>query len=116
MARSGEGRTALAVWRGSSLAEALTRQGLDTMETVAWIASEANRRRAARVRVDEIGIGTGVVDWLLQLGVQGVEAVNVARGVAAGPLRQQAGGGLLAPARGAGEGSCGAPEGRRAAR
>ena len=77
-ARFGPDRTALAVWEGNRLVKVQTRQGLDTMETAAWVASEINRRHAKSVRVDEIGLGSGVVDRLHQLGYE-VEGVNVAR-------------------------------------
>ena len=43
-----------------------------------WIASEINRRNPDKVRIDEIGIGSGVVDRLKQMGHY-VDAVNVAR-------------------------------------
>lgn len=75
-ARFGGDRSALAVWRGCELERVEARQGLDTMEVAAWVASEINRREPAAVRVDEIGIGAGVVDRLRQMGHH-VEAVNV---------------------------------------
>ena len=79
IARFGEDRSALAVWENNELVEVLTRRGLDTMETAAWIAGDINRRKPARVMVDEIGVGSGVVDRLLQLGHTQVEGVNVSR-------------------------------------
>jgi hypothetical protein len=76
-ARFGADASALAVWHGKRLEDVQTRRGLDTMEVAAWIASEINRREPARVMVDEIGIGSGVVDRLKQLGHHCVEGVNV---------------------------------------
>jgi len=79
VARFGGDRSALAVWEGYELVEVLTRRGLDTMETSAWVASEINRRKPSQVLVDEIGIGSGVVDRLFQLGHRVVDGVNVSR-------------------------------------
>lgn len=68
VARHGHDRSALAIWRGPRLVDLSTRRGDDTMETASWVASEINRREPDRVLVDEIGIGSGVVDRLKQLG------------------------------------------------
>lgn len=76
-ARYGPDKTALAIWRGNTLLQILTRQGMDLMETAAWIASEINHRSPDRIRVDGIGLGAGLVDRLRQLG-HSVEDVNVA--------------------------------------
>ena len=75
-ARFGPDKTALAIWNGNELLEILTRQGMDLMETASWIASEINRRRPDRVRIDGIGLGAGLVDRLRQIG-HAVEDVNV---------------------------------------
>ena len=56
----------------------MTRRSLDTMAVASWIASEINRNSPDKVRIDEIGIGSGVVDRLKQMGHY-VDAVNVAR-------------------------------------
>ena len=74
-ARFGPDKTALAIWNGNELLEILTRQGMDLMETASWIASEINRRRPDRVRIDGIGLGAGLVDRLRQLD-HTVEDVN----------------------------------------
>ena len=58
------------------MVEVRTRQGMDLMATASWIASEINRRRPDRVRVDSIGLGAGLVDRLREIG-HSVEAVNV---------------------------------------
>ena len=75
-ARFGPDKTALAIWNGNELLEILTRQGMDLMETASWIASEINRRRPDRVRIDGIGLGAGLVDRLRQMD-HTVEDVNV---------------------------------------
>jgi len=79
VARFGGDRSALAVWRGPALLSLTTQQGMDVMEVASWVASEINRQRPGTVRVDEIGIGAGVVDRLRQLGHRNVEAVSVSR-------------------------------------
>ena len=58
--------------------EVSTRRSLDTMEVASWVASEINRKNPDRVRIDEIGIGSGVVDRLKQMGHY-VDSVNIAR-------------------------------------
>lgn len=75
-ARSGADRSALAVWRGRTLEGVETRRGWDTMQVASWVASELNRRQAARAVVDEIGIGAGVLDRLRQM-EHDVDGVNV---------------------------------------
>ena len=77
IARFGDDRSAIAVWKGHGLVEVTTRRSLDTMAVASWIASEINRRTPDKVRIDEIGIGSGVVDRLKQMGHY-VDSVNVA--------------------------------------
>ena len=79
VARFGSDSSALAVWRGSELLSVECRRQLDTMAVGAWIASEINRHNPVRVAIDEIGIGSGVLDRLRQLGHH-VEGVNVGAG------------------------------------
>jgi phage FluMu gp28-like protein len=79
VARFGGDRSALAVWSGNTLASITTRQGMDVMQVASWIASEINRHQPKTVRIDEIGIGAGVVDRLKQLGHRNIEAVSVSR-------------------------------------
>jgi len=76
VARFGPDASALAVWRGRALVGVHARRGLDTMAVASWIAAEVNRQKPARVAVDVIGLGAGVVDRLRQLGHH-VKAVNV---------------------------------------
>jgi len=78
VARFGADKSALAVWQGKSLLSVITKDGLDTMAVSSWISSEIHRQKPSRVRVDEIGIGAGVVDRLRQLRHE-IEAVSVSR-------------------------------------
>ena len=78
IARFGDDRSAIATWRGHELLEVSTRRSLDTMEVASWVGSEINRKNPDRVRIDEIGIGSGVVDRLKQMNHY-VDAVNVSR-------------------------------------
>jgi hypothetical protein len=50
----------------------------DTMRTVGRVMDLVHRHAPSAVRVDEIGLGAGVVDRLKELGVAGVTGVNVA--------------------------------------
>lgn len=79
VARFGDDRTVVATWRGGVLSALDTRGGLDTMEVASWVSSLINQTTPQRVAVDEIGIGAGVVDRLLQLGHHQVEGVAVSR-------------------------------------
>lgn len=49
----------------------------DTMQTCGWIAKWIRERNPAKVYVDEIGIGAGVKDRLIESGFTCVEGVNV---------------------------------------
>lgn len=77
VARYGGDRSVLAVWRGMKLERLDVRQGLDTMALASWISSEINRQNPQAVIVDEIGVGSGVVDRLIQLGHPQVAGLNV---------------------------------------
>jgi hypothetical protein len=77
-ARFGPDRTALAIWRGRRLERVISRQGMDLMKTAAWVASYIHRLNPARVRIDSVGLGAGLVDRLNQMG-HDVEDVNVGR-------------------------------------
>lgn len=77
VARYGGDRSVLAVWQGMKLESLQARQGLDTMALASWISSEINRKNPQAVVVDEIGVGSGVVDRLLQLGHGQVVGLNV---------------------------------------
>jgi hypothetical protein len=78
VARFGEDRTVVAVARGGRIVEVKAWRGLDTMATAARVSSEINACGfpPPRVLADEIGVGGGVVDRLMQL-EHYVEPVNV---------------------------------------
>ncbi len=78
-ARFGPDRSAIAVWKGKRLTKVLTRNGMDTMATSAWVKSIANLESATQVLVDEIGLGAGVLDRLRQLDCPGLQGVNAAQ-------------------------------------
>lgn len=78
IARYGEDRTVVCVRRGRKVAALKAWRGADTMRTAERIQTEFNARGARRAFVDEIGVGGGPVDRLLQLGVA-VDPVNVSR-------------------------------------
>ena len=56
-----------------------THHNLNTMELVGTIRRIIDKERPAKVCIDCIGIGAGIVDRLHELGYQCVEGVNVAR-------------------------------------
>ena len=81
VARFGSDRSAIAIWKGKKLEGVTTQDGpLDTMSTASWVSSEINRHQPNRVRVDVIGIGSGVADRLRQLGHKNIEDINVGSG------------------------------------
>ena len=78
IARFGDDRTVVCVRRGGEVVELKSWRGADLMTTAERISSFINAHKA-RARVDVIGIGSGVVDRLKQLGHgSNVEGVNVA--------------------------------------
>lgn len=76
VARFGGDASAVCTWRGKCLVGVELKRGLDTMAVASWVASVMNRTGARAVGVDEIGIGSGAVDRLKQLG-HAVTAINV---------------------------------------
>ncbi|MDA1280260.1 MAG: hypothetical protein O3B95_09535 [Chloroflexi bacterium] len=79
VARFGSDKTAICVRRNNVVIalESFTHQ--DTMSTAGRVALAAKTHSASTIRIDEIGIGAGVVDRLRELKTPGVEGVNVAR-------------------------------------
>jgi phage terminase large subunit len=82
VARFGTDRTALARRRGNVLTQPVqTWGGLDLMQTVGRVAAEYNALpladRPQEILVDVIGLGSGVVDRLRELGIP-VRGINVA--------------------------------------
>jgi hypothetical protein len=77
-ARYGGARTAL-VWRqGRKVYKIDAHSGLSTMQIAGLVARELSEARVDKVFIDEVGLGAGVVDRLLELGygsvVVGVQA------------------------------------------
>jgi len=69
VARYGDNRTVLIERRGDVLLEPEMWGGVDTMETTGRIVRAWKRSGADAVVVDEVGLGAGVLDRLLELGV-----------------------------------------------
>ena len=81
VARFGSDRTVLTKRKGSRLHEPQTvKRNLDTMQVAGFVLNEWNETpahfRPAEICVDVIGIGSGVVDRLMEMGLP-VVAVNV---------------------------------------
>ena len=79
VARFGSDKTAICVRRGNKIVslESFGRQ--DTMGTAGRVARIAREHSPSAIRIDEIGIGAGVVDRLHELEIPKVEGINVAR-------------------------------------
>ncbi len=76
IARFGSDKTAAALWKGFALEKMFVRQGINTMETAAWLAHLCNIHNVDLIYVDEAGIGAGVVDRLDQLHIS-TEVIGV---------------------------------------
>jgi phage terminase large subunit len=79
VARFGSDRTAICVRRGGQIVSLDSFHRQDTMSTAGRVANMARQYSPGAIRVDEIGIGAGVVDRLKEMGIPNVEGVNVAR-------------------------------------
>lgn len=78
-ARFGDDRTALCWRRGRDVPKLAAKKGLDTMQVAGQVVKIIKADKPARVFVDVIGIGAGVVDRLHELGYgETVVGVNVA--------------------------------------
>lgn len=77
VARFGSDRSVILLRRGARVEEIHAFQKLDTMQFAARIAAAINQHNPARVYIDEIGIGAGVVDRLKEQGFP-VRGINVA--------------------------------------
>ena len=80
VARFGNDSTALAKRKGNVLVSVEERHGKDTMQTAGWVKDEWDttplHERPSDINIDVIGIGAGVVDRLMELGLP-VRGVNV---------------------------------------
>lgn len=72
-------RTAIIRRKGRLAYQCETFFNLNTMELVGAIRRIIDKERPAKVCIDCIGIGAGIVDRLLEIGYDTVEGVNVAR-------------------------------------
>ncbi len=79
VARFGSDRTAICVRRGDRIVSLESYHRQDTMNTAGQVAKVAREYSPAAIRIDEIGIGAGVVDRLTELKIPHIEGVNVAR-------------------------------------
>jgi phage terminase large subunit len=81
VARFGTDKTALCKRQGPVVSEIMAWQGLDLMQTVGRVVAEYEAlppsRQPTQILVDSIGVGSGVVDRLRELGLP-VRGVNVA--------------------------------------
>lgn len=80
VARFGDDQTVIAIREGDRLHPLIKRRGLDLMQTAGLVADYIVKFTPDAVFVDEVGMGSGVVDRLRQLGhkVQGVSAGGTA--------------------------------------
>jgi hypothetical protein len=87
VARYGDDRSALAKRQGERLLEVKAWQGVDLMETAGRVYNEYQlcnfKTRPAAIYVDSIGLGSGVLDRLRELGLP-VRGVNVSESPAVG--------------------------------
>jgi hypothetical protein len=79
VARFGSDSTVICVRAGDRVIELTATRREDITETAGRVVDAARRHNPQVVRVDEIGIGAGVVDVLRERGTRGVVGVNVAR-------------------------------------
>ena len=79
VARFGSDKTAICVRRGDQVISLETFSRQDTMNTAGQVVRVSRKYSPGAVRIDEIGIGAGVIDRLRELKVPHVEGVNVAR-------------------------------------
>lgn len=79
VARFGSDRSVICVRQGERVIEMKSFQKQDTMQTAGQVMEMARMHSPTVVRVDEIGMGSGVLDRLKELGLKPVKGVNVAR-------------------------------------
>ncbi|MCH8222973.1 MAG: hypothetical protein IH868_06130 [Chloroflexi bacterium] len=77
VARFGSDRTVICIRKGPRVLSLSSYQRQDTMATAGAVAKAIADHEPGVVRVDEIGIGAGVVDRLRELGLKHVKGANV---------------------------------------
>lgn len=90
VARKGLDSSAICIRQGNHILgdEILTREKMDTMQVVGWIESEMKNLTSSgfevgEVLIDSIGIGAGVVDRLVEKGID-VRGINVSEAASIG--------------------------------
>ena len=78
VARFGSDNSVISVRHGNALLHQEIIHGMDTMKLAKHAQEEAAGDKSETVNVDVIGIGAGVVDALNDMGVDGVQGINVA--------------------------------------
>ena len=78
VARHGSDETVVAYRTGDSVRVLDSWSGKDTMATVGRVVALANEHQPTLINVDEIGLGAGVLDRLIEVG-QPAKGINVAR-------------------------------------
>ena len=81
VARFGADRSVILRRRGEFVEDIRVLRQMDTMELTGWVSAAIRECNPAQVRIDEIGVGAGVVDRLRELGhrVYGINVANKAR-------------------------------------
>ena len=81
VARFGSDRSVILRRRGECVEDIRVLTQMDTMQLTGWVSAAIRECQPAEVRIDEIGVGAGVVDRLRELGheVRGVNVANRAR-------------------------------------
>ena len=81
VARFGTDRSVILRRRGERVEDIQVLSQLDTMQLTGWVSAAIRECRPTQVRIDEIGVGAGVVDRLRELGheVHGINVANRAR-------------------------------------
>ncbi|MCH8911401.1 MAG: single-stranded DNA-binding protein [Chloroflexi bacterium] len=77
VARFGTDRTVICIRQGNHVIALTQHTKLDTMRTTGLVVKAISEYNPQSVRIDEIGIGAGVVDRLHELNYSQVEGVNV---------------------------------------
>ena len=77
VARFGTDRTVICIRQGNHVIALTQHQKLNTMRTTGLVVKAISEYNPQSVRIDEIGIGAGVVDRLHELNYSQVEGVNV---------------------------------------
>ena len=77
VARFGADRSVILRRRGEIVEDIRVLRQMDTMQLTGWVSAAIREWKPAQVRIDEIGVGAGVVDRLRELGHR-ISGINVA--------------------------------------